>query len=33
MVGFSDAKYFSTSFKKQFGVSPSKIDELTPNGQ
>ncbi|MCD7978359.1 MAG: ATP-binding protein [Tannerellaceae bacterium] len=28
MVGFSDAKYFSTSFKKQFGVSPSKIDEL-----
>jgi AraC-like DNA-binding protein len=25
IVGFSDAKYFSTSFKKQFGVSPSKI--------
>jgi AraC-like DNA-binding protein len=25
MVGFSDAKYFSTSFKKQFGVSPSKV--------
>ncbi|MDR1155921.1 MAG: response regulator [Bacteroidales bacterium] len=24
MVGFSDAKYFSTCFKKQFGVSPSK---------
>lgn len=26
-VGFSDPKYFSTSFKKQFGVSPSKIDK------
>ncbi|MDR1201833.1 MAG: DNA-binding response regulator [Tannerellaceae bacterium] len=25
IVGFSDSKYFSTSFKKQFGVSPSKI--------
>lgn len=25
MVGFSDSKYFSTSFKKQFGVSPSKV--------
>ncbi|TWV15537.1 response regulator [Bacteroidaceae bacterium HV4-6-C5C] len=25
MVGFSDPKYFSTSFKKQFGTSPSKI--------
>jgi signal transduction histidine kinase/DNA-binding response OmpR family regulator/ligand-binding sensor domain-containing protein len=25
MVGFSDAKYFSTSFKKQFGISPSKV--------
>ncbi|MCF0163695.1 MAG: helix-turn-helix domain-containing protein [Bacteroidales bacterium] len=25
MVGFSDAKYFSVCFKKQFGVSPSKI--------
>jgi len=25
IVGFSDAKYFSTIFKKQFGVSPSKI--------
>lgn len=25
MVGFSDPKYFSTCFKKQFGVSPSKI--------
>jgi DNA-binding response OmpR family regulator len=24
-VGFSDPKYFSTSFKKQFGVSPSKF--------
>lgn len=24
MVGFSDAKYFSTAFKKHFGVSPSK---------
>lgn len=26
MVGFSDPKYFSTSFKKQFGISPSKSD-------
>ncbi len=25
LVGFSDPKYFSTCFKKQFGVSPSKI--------
>ncbi|MDR0973401.1 MAG: response regulator [Prevotellaceae bacterium] len=25
MVGFADAKYFSTSFKKQFKVSPSKV--------
>lgn len=25
MVGFSDPKYFSTCFKKQFGVSPSKL--------
>ncbi|MDE6098832.1 MAG: AraC family transcriptional regulator, partial [Muribaculaceae bacterium] len=25
MTGFSDPKYFSTCFKKQFGVSPSKI--------
>jgi len=25
MVGFSDSKYFSTSFKKQFGISPSKV--------
>lgn len=25
MVGFSDAKYFSTCFKKQFDISPSKI--------
>jgi signal transduction histidine kinase/DNA-binding response OmpR family regulator/ligand-binding sensor domain-containing protein len=25
IVGFSDAKYFSTSFKKQFGMSPSKV--------
>lgn len=24
-VGYSDSKYFSTSFKKQFGISPSKI--------
>lgn len=24
-VGFSDPKYFSTCFKKQFGTSPSKI--------
>lgn len=26
-VGFTDPKYFSTSFKKQFGISPSKIDK------
>ncbi len=25
MTGFSDPKYFSTCFKKQFGVSPSKL--------
>ena len=25
MVGFSDPKYFSTCFKKQFGLSPSKV--------
>ncbi|WP_418696817.1 hybrid sensor histidine kinase/response regulator transcription factor [Bacteroides sp.] len=25
MVGFADPKYFSTCFKKQFGISPSKI--------
>lgn len=25
MVGFADPKYFSTCFKKQFGVSPSKF--------
>lgn len=25
MVGFSDAKYFSVCFKKQFGVSPSRF--------
>ncbi|MBD5376096.1 MAG: response regulator [Bacteroides sp.] len=25
MIGFSDPKYFSTCFKKQFGCSPSKI--------
>lgn len=25
MVGFSDSKYFSTCFKKQYGISPSKI--------
>ena len=25
MVGFSDPKYFSTCFKKQFGFSPSKV--------
>lgn len=25
MVGFSDPKYFSTCFKKQFGISPSKM--------
>jgi DNA-binding response OmpR family regulator len=24
-VGFTDSKYFSTSFKKQFGISPSKM--------
>lgn len=25
LVGFSDPKYFSTCFKKQFGISPSKL--------
>ena len=25
MVGFADAKYFSTCFKKQFDISPSKV--------
>lgn len=25
MVGFSDPKYFSTCFKKQFGISPSRL--------
>ena len=25
LVGFSDAKYFSTAFRKQFGKSPSKF--------
>lgn len=25
LVGFTDAKYFSTAFKKHFGVSPSKF--------
>lgn len=25
LVGFSDPKYFSTCFKKQFGVSPNKV--------
>lgn len=25
MVGFSDAKYFSVCFKKQFGISPSRV--------
>lgn len=25
MVGFSDPKYFSTCFKKKFGISPSKL--------
>ncbi|MCD7795317.1 MAG: response regulator [Alistipes sp.] len=25
MVGFSDPKYFSTCFRKQFGISPSKL--------
>jgi AraC-like DNA-binding protein len=24
-VGFSDPKYFSTCFKKQFGISPTKV--------
>jgi AraC-like DNA-binding protein len=24
-VGFSDPKYFSTCFKKKYGISPSKI--------
>ncbi len=23
MVGYNDIRYFSTSFKKQFGISPS----------
>ena len=27
-VGYPDANYFSTSFKKEFGVSPSLVDEL-----
>lgn len=27
MTGFSDSKYFSTAFKKQFGVSPSKFSK------
>jgi len=26
MVGFSDPRYFSTSFKKQFGINPSKVN-------
>ena len=25
MVGFSDPKYFSTCFKKEYGISPSQI--------
>jgi AraC-like DNA-binding protein len=25
MVGFSDPKYFSVCYKKQFGISPSKV--------
>ena len=25
LVGFTDSKYFSTAFKKHFGVSPSKF--------
>ena len=27
-VGFSDPKYFSTCFKKEFGVSPSRISDI-----
>jgi len=30
LVGFSDPKYFSTSFKKHFGKSPSVFVERTP---
>jgi AraC-like DNA-binding protein len=26
-VGFADPKYFSTCFKKEYGISPSKIGE------
>jgi AraC-like DNA-binding protein len=26
MVGYNDIRYFSTSFKKQFGVSPSQYE-------
>lgn len=29
MVGFADPKYFSTCFKKQFGISPSKFGNGT----
>jgi AraC-like DNA-binding protein len=27
MVGFADPKYFSTCFKKEYGISPSKIGD------
>ena len=31
-VGFSDPKYFSTRFKKKFGISPSRLgDSLSRN--
>ena len=29
MVGFSDPKYFSTCFKKEYGISPSKLNDET----
>ena len=28
-VGFSDTKYFSKLFKKQFGCSPSKFNQIS----
>lgn len=29
MVGFADPKYFSTCFKKEYGISPSKLNDET----
>jgi len=29
MVGFSDPKYFSTCFRKEYGISPSKLNDET----